>query len=168
MLAGNRDDGDDLYHESVCRALPRIGQLRNPEAFRPWLYRIIVNCHRNRVATPWWRRTERIKPEHEQIAGSTRLADPIHARLRLAIAMKPLSTKDRALVLLFDIEGWTIAELAELAGLSNNAVKKRLSRSRKRMKTTLLKYINSRPELNIPGWLEKESDLCVASKRKSE
>ena len=168
MLAGNREDGDDLYQEAVCRALPRFGQLRDPEAFRPWLYRIIVNCHRNRAATPWWKRSERLRPEHDKIASSERVAGPIHARLRLAVAMKPLSIKDRALVLLFDLEGWSVSELAGLAGISEDAVKARLSRSRKKMKAALLKYINSRPELKVPGWLEKESDLCVASKHKPE
>ncbi len=168
LLAGNREDGDDLYQEAVCRALPRLDQLRDPGAFRPWLYQIIVNCHRNRVTSPWWRRFERLKPEHDVIASSERVAGPVHARMRLDIAMKPLSVQDRALVLLCDIDGWTVAELAGLVGASEDAVKKRLSRARKKMKAALLRYVDSRPGVTIAEWFEKETNLCVAAKRRPE
>ncbi len=168
MLAGNREDGDDLYQEAVCRAMPRLGQLRDPDAFRPWLYRLIVNCHRNRVATPWWRRFERLKPEHEVVVAAERVSGPIHARRRLAIAMRPLSVHDRALVLLFDIEGWPVAELAQLSGASEVSVRARLSRARRKMKAALLAYISSRPGVSIAERFEKENDLCVAAKRRPE
>lgn len=168
MLAGNRDDGDDLYQEAVCRALPRLGQLRDPDAFRPWFYRVIVNCHRNRVTAPWWRRFERLKPEHDLVVSPERVAGPIHARMRLAVAMKPLSVQDRALVLLYDVEGWTVSELAGLAGVSEASVRTRLSRARKKMKAALLRYVSSRPGVSIAEWFEKENDLCVAAKRRPE
>jgi RNA polymerase sigma-70 factor (ECF subfamily) len=168
MLAGNREDGDDLYQEAVCRALTRINQLREPAAFRPWLYRIIINCHRNRVATPWRRRLERLLPKHEAVLNSDRVAGPIHARLRLEIAMKPLSVKDRALVLLFETEGWSTTELAGLAGVSVDSVKARLSRTRRKMKTALVKYLSSGTQVSIPGWSEQEKDVCDVVKRKPE
>ena len=60
-LMGDRDNGDDLYHDALVAARPHIAELRNRRAFRPWLYRIIINTFRKRVTRPWWKR--RIQPK---------------------------------------------------------------------------------------------------------
>jgi len=162
-LARDRDEGDDLYQDAVCRALSQFDQLRDPGAFRAWLYRIIINCHCNRVTSPWWRRFERLPMEHEAVPFKDRIAERVQARLRLKIAMKPLSTRDRALVLLFETEGWSTSELAELRGISVDAVKARLSRARRKMKATLLKYLASRPGVDTK-LLTGGDEICAAIK----
>ena len=136
-LMGDRDEGDDLYQEAIYKALTRFEQLRDPEAFRPWLYRIITNCHRNRVATHWWRRFVRLGRSHESIPIPGDLAEQVEARRRLEVALKPLSPKDRTLLLLYETEGWSVAELADMTGISIDAVKARLSRARRKTKAAL-------------------------------
>jgi DNA-directed RNA polymerase specialized sigma24 family protein len=35
-LAGNREDGDDLYQDALLAAMRKFRTLRDPKAFRPW------------------------------------------------------------------------------------------------------------------------------------
>lgn len=149
-IAGNRDDGDDLYQEAAYRAMISFDQLRDQSSFRPWFYRIIVNSHRNRITTPWWRRFRSLGDEAESMASPERLIGPIHARISLDAAMRSLSVRDKALVLLADLDGWSIAELAELAAMSEDAVRARLSRARRKMKKALLKRETTRSEFKTP------------------
>src|SRR5262245_41072347 len=55
-LCRSRADGDDLFQESLLRALAKIGDLRDDAAFKTWLYRVIVSLHRNRCRRAFWRR----------------------------------------------------------------------------------------------------------------
>ena len=42
-VSRSRDDGDDLFQESLMRALDKLPSLREDGAFRGWLFRIIMN-----------------------------------------------------------------------------------------------------------------------------
>src|SRR5512139_2135877 len=55
-VSRSRDDGDDLFQEALMRALDKLPTLREDAAFRPWLYRIIINLHRNRTRRAFWKR----------------------------------------------------------------------------------------------------------------
>ena len=145
-LAGDRDDGDDLYQDALVSALGAFEQLRDQASFRPWLYRIIVNQFRNRMRSSWFRRRQ---PWTEQIARSQQTADPEPiraARRRLNAALAKLSATDRALVVLFELEGWTIRELAGMTGRTETAVKTRLARARRKLRQHLMRPV-PRPAL---------------------
>src|SRR3954470_16529268 len=40
---GRREDAEDIAQQAFLRALPRLGELRAPEAAGAWLYRITSN-----------------------------------------------------------------------------------------------------------------------------
>lgn len=53
-LVGRREDADDVVQDTFAEALRDLGSLREPEAFRAWLFRIAVNrskktCRRRRL-----------------------------------------------------------------------------------------------------------------------
>jgi RNA polymerase sigma-70 factor, ECF subfamily len=140
-LMGNREDGDDLYQDALVLALTKFSSLRETAAFRPWLYRIIVNCFNNRFRTPWYRK---VIPMTEEISQSLKTADPNHGFAvsgLLRKAMSAISADERALVTLFEIEGWTVAELASVYQCPEGTIKARLSRARKKMKDALLRKL---------------------------
>jgi DNA-directed RNA polymerase specialized sigma24 family protein len=69
--------------------------------------------------------------------------DPIDAhtaRRWLGRAMQVLSPEAQALVTLYELEGWSIAELASLHRLSEGSVKARLFRARNKMKKLLTEF----------------------------
>jgi RNA polymerase sigma-70 factor (ECF subfamily) len=141
-LCGSKEDGDDLYQDALVTALQKFDQLRDPASFRPWLYRILVNTYRNQTRSPW--RNRRVKLEDESVAELQHHdpSDQLTARRWLERALKVLSPKDRALIVLFEIEGWSISELAQLSHRSDSAIKARLSRTRRKMREALARYLS--------------------------
>lgn len=85
-------------------------------------------------------------------------SDQYHARRRLEFALSVLSTDDRILVTLAELEGWKTSELAELYSLSEGAVKMRLSRARTKMRERL----SSVPQVKNMNTVERKIDVCCA------
>lgn len=161
-LTGNREDGDDLYQDALVAALQKFEHLREATSFRPWLYRTVVNTFRNRVRRPWWTRIVPLTTEIEETAGGVNPANVYAARRRLERAFRAISPEDQALVTLFEIEGWSIAELVRMTGKRQSAVKTRLSRARRKMRDTLLRSQRVRDTKPIVA-VSKE-DICVVTK----
>jgi len=163
-LIGNRDDGDDLYQDALVCALTRFDDLRQLESFRPWLYRIIVNMFRNRIKQPWWKRVRSLTPA----IAETTIGDnpgPRHAaRRRLEIAFGAVSPEDRALVTLFDLEGWTVDEIARLTGKSGGNIRVRLHRTRGKMRQALIQYFKKPGSKKLPNPLQSKDKVCVVQK----
>ncbi len=160
-LMGNRDDGDDLYHDALVIALSRFLNLRERSAFRPWLYRIAVNSFRNRFRRPWWKRLVPLTPEIEESTSGGNPDAAQAARRRLEWAFRAVTPEERALVTLFEMEGWTIAELATLLGKKEGAVKVRLSRARRKMREAIVKrFHQSKLEPTVSA-IESEDSICV-------
>lgn len=161
-LMGNRDDGDDLYHDALLVALGNFGQLRDRTAFRPWLYRIMVNSFKDRLRRPWWKRLTPLTLQIENDLGSHNPGAAYAARRRLEWAFKVLSVEERALVTLFELEGWTIADLAGLFRKTEGNVKVRLSRSRTKMRQALVKRLRQAEAEQEQTGTESEEGICVA------
>lgn len=136
-LAGDSDLGDDLYQDGLVRALAKFGQLRSHDAFRNWLYRILINTHRNSCRSAWWCRRVRLTPEitDNQVGDDPSVG---HARRRLLnYALAGLCSQDRALVILHELQGWRVEELAETTGRPVGTIKTRLHRARLKMRQRL-------------------------------
>lgn len=136
-LTGGIDDGDDLYQDSVIKAYKGFSELKNVKSFRPWLYRIINNTFNGRFRKPWWKRVMRASTEIKACDRSENPSDYYEARRRLSYALTALSTDDRIIVTLADLEGWKISELAGLLSKSEGFIKMRLTRARKKMRKRL-------------------------------
>jgi RNA polymerase sigma-70 factor (ECF subfamily) len=136
-LAGNRDDGDDLYQDSLLVAMRKIGSLRDETAFRPWLFKLIINRFRNRSREAWWRRRASLTPGLLEAALVDDPRDKNEARLILEAAMSVLKAEEKAMLVLYEFEQWTIAELAGLYGKPEGTIKARLSRARSKMRRFL-------------------------------
>jgi len=138
-LCRSQADGDDLFQTALLRALEKIDHLREDGAFRAWFYRVIVSVHRNRARRPFWRR---LVPLDDQ--GSTPAFDDALAgdqRARLALASLPV--EQRETIVLFEIEEWTIEEIAALHDVSISAVKSRLVRARDRLRQLYTKRLGA-------------------------
>ena len=136
-LAG--EDGDDLYQQALLKAMRRFVTLEDHASFRPWLFRIVVNTQKNRCRS-WWRRRRRpLTPERLDLVG---IVDPrtTHDRRRLLTqVLNMLSAEDQALIVLYEVEGWSVAELAEMFAKPLGTVKTRLARGRKKLRERLEK-----------------------------
>jgi RNA polymerase sigma-70 factor (ECF subfamily) len=143
-LCADRDDGDDLYQESLLAAIRKVGTLKDRSAFRPWLFRIIVNGYRNQLRKRWWRRPAGSEKELRENKSNDDPSKKYDAARWLERAMAGLSAEDRAMTVLYEINGWRIAELAVMFEKPEGTVKARLSRARRKMRETLERYLPER------------------------
>jgi RNA polymerase sigma factor (sigma-70 family) len=146
-LAGNRDDGDDLYQESLLAAMRKLGTLRDSSSFRPWLYSIVINRYKNHRRR-FWRQAritlnlESVDPEQED-----NLSGECDSRRWLELALQVLTPEDRAMIVLHEIEGWPVGDLARAYGKAEGTIKARLFRSRRKMRRRLERCL-PKPEVN--------------------
>jgi RNA polymerase sigma-70 factor (ECF subfamily) len=145
-LCRSRSDGDDLYQEALLRVLGKLDSLRDDAAFRPWLYRVVISVHRNRCRRAFWRRLlplgDPAEPDDANrgagVPGDYRTSDwspdAAEAAQRARAALAVLPAVQREAIVLFEIEGWQVDEIAEAQGVSASAVKSRLARGRARLR----------------------------------
>jgi RNA polymerase sigma-70 factor (ECF subfamily) len=144
MVCGHTEDAEDVMQEALVTTYKRASSIRQPEAFRAWLYRTVRNAclmrRRTRVDEP--KRVlslDELLPTPEGL----RAIDPpssirtpedlaINARLRARMkkAIAALPPPYRVVLFLRDMEGLSTREVAEVVGTSEDNVKQRLHRAR--------------------------------------
>jgi DNA-directed RNA polymerase specialized sigma24 family protein len=84
------------------------------------------------------------------------------ARRRLAAAFRALTPDEQVLVTLFELNGWNIAEIARLTGRSEGSVKVKLSRSRKKMREALSRYLSKSASREVTKILGSEERYALS------
>lgn len=146
------------------QALLNFDRLRRIDAFRCWLYRIIINVFRNRIKQPWWKRWRPLTSVLAETYPGDNPTARRAARRRLEIAFEAISPDDRALVTLFEMDGWSVDDLADLTGKSSGAVRVRLSRARDKMRKALIAHLNRSGSHTHVTPLPGEEKVCVVQK----
>ncbi len=134
-LGHSRETSEDLTQEAFFRAWRHIGQLRNGRALSAWLFRIASN-----VSCEFWRKqhrrdtvnTERLNlavPEPSAGPGQDVQAGRLEEMTRLLMAVGDLSWKLRQAVVLHYLQGFSISEAADAAGIKEGTFKSRLNRA---------------------------------------
>lgn len=162
-LSRSRSDGDDLFQEAVVRAMAKLGHLRDETAFKAWIYRIVISVHRNRCRRAFWLRfiqlgATDITDEGAHASGDYRVAewspDAAEEARRIRDALARLPAVQREAIVLCEIEGWRVEEIATLDGVSVSAVKSRLARGRAQLREY---YEAERAALGIPSFVSGDT-----------
>lgn len=140
-LSRTSDDGDDLLQEAVVRAFDRLATLRDPTRFRSWFFAVLLSVHRNRHRRRFWRRFLPLdavrEAGHEPVgADGAREAEIRRRAGRASRALAQLPPEQREAIVLFEMEGYSIVEIAEFQNATLSAVKSRLARGRERLRRT--------------------------------
>jgi len=138
-LGGSAADGDDLFQETLLRAVERLPGLRDPARFAPWFYAVLLSVHRNRSRRGFWRRFVRLEPLLERGydppgADGIREAGEREAAMRLSHALSRLPAVQREATVLYEIDGFSMQEIAVMQRVSVTAVKTRVARGRARLR----------------------------------
>lgn len=132
------NDVEDAVQESLLLASRRIGSLRALEAWTSWLFRIVKReCNRLKRAM----RRMVLQPVVDEIEGPHH-PPPNGIVGDVAAALAALPAHYREIVLLRDLEGLTIAEIAARLELHPEAAKARLHRAR----SLARQYLSTGPE----------------------
>jgi RNA polymerase sigma-70 factor (ECF subfamily) len=133
----------DATQRTFVLAFQRLGQFRGDAAFATWLHAIATSVVLETVRKE--RRREALDPEVEAapVARPSAPAGPgdPFLRRRLRLEIDALDPEDRALLLLFDLEGYTHEEIAALLGITPGASRVRLHRVRARLRERLAPLI---------------------------
>jgi RNA polymerase sigma-70 factor (ECF subfamily) len=138
-LSRSAEEGDDLFQETVIRAYEKLPTLRDESRFRPWFYSVLLSVHRNRSRRGFWRRflsLERKDGKSIDVAGEDGASWDKERRgaERVSRALAGLPPEQREAVVLFELDGFSVEEIAAIQKISRSAVKSRLSRGRERLR----------------------------------
>jgi RNA polymerase sigma-70 factor (ECF subfamily) len=143
LVCGHTEDAEDVMQDALLKTYEHVSRIREPEAFRTWLYSTIRNAclmkRRRRVDEP--RHHVPIEGDSEQGGGEAQgVADrqmlpdeaAINAWLgrRLRAALDALHPGYRVILFLREMEGLSTRDVARIAGISEANVKARLHRAR--------------------------------------
>jgi RNA polymerase sigma-70 factor (ECF subfamily) len=139
-LVGAAAGAEDVSQEVFLQICTKLGQFREGGNFLGWVYRIVVNkAHDYRRARD---------PQAVEILDLAAPADFHPARQeqlrRVMEAMRELTEKERAALVLTDIEGLTSQEAARVLGCLAISVRTRASHARAKLRRVLSRYY---PEL---------------------
>jgi len=134
---GDPEEAADALQEAMVSAFRRAGGFRGEAAVTTWLHRIVVNACLDRVRR---RRPVEALPESDggDRPDSATLGVPDGAEasataMDVAAALASLPPEQRAAIVLVDLEGYPVAEAADLLGVPVGTVKSRCSRGRVRL-----------------------------------
>ena len=154
------DMSQDIAQDVFLSAWRDLSKLRNPASFLPWLRQVARNhahhalrtrIRRRRWLVPFSGQEERLETMPAPDPGiRERLldAEQRHA-LRSALASLPDDTREA--LILFYREGQSVAQVATLLDLSEDAVKKRLSRARTALRGMVLDQFGDSLKRTAPG-----------------
>lgn len=126
------EDAEDAVQEAICAAFAARAGLRDVEKFKPWILRILTNkCY-----DAYRKKRPSVDLEEVQDYLPASGTDPTD-RLTLWQAVMSLSDDLRATVTLYYYDGLSVREIGTVLGISEAAVKTRLSRGRGRLRQLL-------------------------------
>jgi len=135
----NAEHAEDVAQEAFAKAYSHFHQLRDRERFRAWLVRMTWRLALDRQRGDRRRAAREANTEGPQYGSPTALED-LAARERaehLWAAIDALPDKLRVVIVLSNIEGHDIREVARLLNLPDGTVKSRLFLARQRLKEQL-------------------------------
>ncbi|MBX6749631.1 MAG: RNA polymerase sigma factor SigM [Micromonosporaceae bacterium] len=133
---GDREEAADALQEALISAYRAADRFRGDSAVTTWLHRIVVNACLDRVR----RRQARpavgladLPPNREPVAA---LPDQDTAR-EVWAALAQLPAEQRVPLVLLEMQGYSVAEIAEILGVAEGTVKSRCARGRARLAALL-------------------------------
>jgi RNA polymerase sigma-70 factor (ECF subfamily) len=139
-----REDVEDIAQQVFVKAYFSITRFDQRAAFSTWLYKITVNeCWdllRKKKVRPLLYESDLSEEQAQQFSATERLAsgaqdvsDKLEAQQQVERLLEGLDERDRMMLILKEVEGFAIEEIAEILDLNANTVKVRLFRARRRI-----------------------------------
>ncbi len=147
---GNPDDAADGLQDAMVAAYRRAASFRGEAQVTTWLHRVVVNACLDRLRAAKVRRAEPLPDDLEEYGDRGSLSsatdgaeDPAdltvadERRRAVLDALATLPDEQRAALVLVDMEGYPVAEVAQMLDCAVGTVKSRCSRGRTRLAVLL-------------------------------
>ncbi len=145
-MLGSFEEAEDLVQETLLRAWRRLGDLERDEWFRAWLYKIATNAcldaikakDRRPAAAPSPHEVPWLQPYPDVLLEPGDLVvDRETIELAFLVMIQQLPPRQRAVLILRDVLGWSAAEAGEVLELGVAAVNSALQRARETVQRRL-------------------------------
>ncbi|MFN8006801.1 MAG: RNA polymerase sigma factor [Terriglobia bacterium] len=138
-LCGERSLAEDFVQNTARKALEGASVLRHRRHLRAWLFKILTNIARDHFRrSNRWEESELVEADLTSMPTVSTLSDATtHDEWK---ALSQLSSTHREIILLVDIEDFTLAEVAEMLEIPLGTVASRLARAREEMQMRLAAY----------------------------
>jgi RNA polymerase sigma-70 factor (ECF subfamily) len=141
-FCGTQHEAEDLVQDLLLKLYPKHKELVQIENLRPWLARALRNHF---IDTLRQQQRSPIEYGYEEALDAQPCdnSDPYRhlamnqLQQRIAVAMESLNEEQKTLVMMHDIESYTLAEIAEILDTPIGTLKSRLHRSRARLREIL-------------------------------
>jgi RNA polymerase sigma factor (sigma-70 family) len=138
LCGGDSALAEDMLQEAFVRAWTKLDSFRGDSRFATWLYRLAVNVALSdrRIRVRRLERETALEGRAERMATG---AKDVYAdkNMDLEQAIAKLPERARTVLVLFDIEGYSHAEIAEIADMAVGSSKAQLHRARKLIREEL-------------------------------
>ena len=131
---GNADDAADALQDALLSAYRSAGSYRGEAAVTTWLHRIVVNACLDRIRRRQAKPTVPLPDDDGRALASPN--DPIASRetaIDVRAALAELPDEQRIALVLVDVQGHPVADVAEMLGVAVGTVKSRCARGRARL-----------------------------------
>jgi RNA polymerase sigma-70 factor, ECF subfamily len=141
-----REDVEDIAQQVFVKAYFSLKRFDQRAAFSTWLYKITVNeCWdllRKRKVRPLVYESDLSEDQARQFGApeerstpSPDISDTLEARQKVERLLECLDERDKMMLILKEVEGFAVEEIADILDLNANTVKVRLFRARRRIVT---------------------------------
>jgi RNA polymerase sigma-70 factor (ECF subfamily) len=146
-VLGQKEDAEDLVQDTFMVVLQRIDSFEPGRAFAPWFFRILVNRGLNARKARALRTVDEIPDTASSpgpVAGARGGARGAPRASRRRPGHPP--QRQRLVVELFELEGFSGPEIAQIMEISDGTVRWHLHEARKALRQALAPYERSREE----------------------
>lgn len=142
---GKRDDAEDLVQELLLKLFPRLEEMKEIDKLAPWLsrvlYRQFIDHLRRQQRSPidFMDEDDASYESHSsQTAEPSEVVNSELTRELINIALEKVNENHRILVLLHDVEGYSMPEISEIIDVPIGTIKSRLSRARNKLREIII------------------------------
>lgn len=148
-MLGNEADARDATQEVFLRVYKYLGQFKADQDFFAWLYQITLNVCRSMSKkrqnyTAQFTSMDGNEESLETVDPKASAEETLLRAQRRDLIMKAMATlpeKERAAILLRDLEGFETDEVARIMGSTSTTVRSQISSARKKIKLCCERYL---------------------------
>ena len=145
-VLGQREDAEDLVQDAFMVALEKIDTFRDGHRFAPWFFRILVNRGLNARKARSLRQMDALPTELSTREPTPHVeAERSQLRERIEAAVAVLPERQRTIVKLFELEGFSSPEIADMLELSDGTVRWHLHQARQTLRQALAPFARRHP-----------------------
>lgn len=126
----NDEDAADAISDTILTCWEKLWQLKNPNFFRTWMTRILINKCKDIIRTQSGISLVEELPEQAVV-------DTTYENVEWKAALEVLDEKHRLVMVLYYVEGFDTAQIGKMLELPESTVRSRLARGREKLAKSL-------------------------------